>query len=261
MFSLDGLRDIKVYQNRDGYRFSVDALLLYCFVTLHRAERIADLGAGSGIIGLLLARKYPEAQVLLVELQESLAALAAKSITLNGLDDRVRVMTADVKEVGSRLSAIHRLVSMTGVPQQGDNANQCGNMPDSFDLIVSNPPFRQTGTGRLSNGDEKAIARHEVMLSLEDLAAASSLMLKHHGRFCIIHLPERLADICAVMRAHALEPKRLRFVHSSSSSEAKMLLVEAVKGARPGLRTERPLVLYNEDGSYTQEVRECYVDR
>lgn len=263
MTSLDGLRDIRVYQNKDGYRFSVDALLLYAFVTLHRAERIADLGAGSGIIGLLLAKKYPEARVLLVELQEGLAALAAKSIALNRLGDRVRVIREDVKDIGDRLSAVHRLVSMTGIPHRcgvrdGESSDQCENMPDSFDLIVSNPPFRQTKTGRLSSGDEKVVARHEIMLSLDDLARTSSLMLKHHGRFCIIHLPERLADIFMAVRSHVLEPKRLRFVHSSYSAEAKMVLLEAVKGAKPGLKTEKPLALYNADGNYTEEVRGFY---
>lgn len=244
MLTLDFIRDVHIYQSKTGYRFSVDALLLYSFINLQRAKKIADLGAGSGIIGLLLAKKYPDSEVTLIELQKSLVKLAEKNTALNELEDRVHIINYDLKELTHNSS----LVTHASAPPVGN----------CFDLVVSNPPFRRTRTGLVSNSDERAIARHEIKLSLQDLFNSASLLLKHHGRFCLIHLPERLAEIIRVMKGHSLEPKRLRSVHSSISTEAKMVLIEAVKGARSGMKIESPLVLYNEDGSYTKELEELY---
>ncbi|MGD0281426.1 MAG: tRNA1(Val) (adenine(37)-N6)-methyltransferase [Dissulfurispiraceae bacterium] len=241
MTTLDFLRDIKIHQNKKGYRFSVDALLLASFAERAAVRNIADFGAGSGIIGLLLAMKYPGAKVMLIELQESLARLAEQNIVLNRLEERVGVIRMDIKSISSH---------------NGFNSSILG--PLSFDLVVSNPPYRRTKTGLINPGDEKAIARHEILLSLADLARAGAVLLKHHGRLCIIHLPERLAEITGVMRDNGLEVKRLRCVHSRSSTDASMLLIEAVKGGRSGMKVERPLIIYNEDGSYTNEMQEKY---
>ncbi|MCC6346220.1 MAG: tRNA1(Val) (adenine(37)-N6)-methyltransferase [Nitrospirales bacterium] len=261
LYSLDGLRNVRVYQKKDGYRFSVDALLLYSFVGLQRVKSIADVGAGSGIIGLLLARKYPAAKVFLIELQENLARLAEWNCALNGVEERVKVLHADVKEIRGRIRERYSLQSRTGLEAPFDKGtvdNGFGDLMSSFDLVVSNPPFRKPRTGKLSNGEERAVARHEIMLPLEDLISAVALLLKPRGRFCMIHLPGRLADAVRAMSAYGLEPKRLRFVHSCVSTEAKMVLIEAVKGARAGLAAEPPLFLYNADGSYTEEMREYY---
>lgn len=232
--TLDGLRDIRVYQNRDGYRFSVDALLLYAFADVRYAHHIADLGTGSGIIGLLLARKYPGAKVLLIELQKSLLNLAQRNIALNALEERVTAELADIKLLKSRLE------------------------PLSFDMVVSNPPYRRPKSGRLSVGEEKAIARHEIALSFSDLATAASHLLKMKGRFFVIFHPERLLEAADHLRKCDLEPKRLRFVHNDPSAESKIVLIEAVKGGKGGLKTEAPLILYKEDGTYTDEVRRMY---
>lgn len=261
MVTHDYIRDIRINQNKEGYRFSVDALLLYSFITQPRAKKIADIGAGSGIIGLLLAKKYREAEATLIELQESLAKRAMENIALNGLESRACVIRADVRDISSRIKEFYRLHSVTG-KRMDVTANRrsldCGAIINGFDLVVSNPPFRKIKTGLISLGDERSIARHEIKLPLNDLLEAGSLMLKHHGRFCIIHLPQRLADIIRVMNKHALEPKRLRFVHSNRSSEAKMVLIEAVKGGRAGVKTEKPLFIYNGDGKYTEEMKEYY---
>lgn len=254
MTTLDYIKDVQIYQNKNGYRFSVDALLLYSFIRLQRVKRIADLGAGSGIIGLLLAKKYKNAGVCLVELQESLVKLAEQNIVINNLADSVKVLKADIKDLCRQLSEIYILQSQT---RMQETSCECL-LPESFDLVVSNPPFRKTETGIISYGDEKAIARHEIMLSLKDIIKTSSHLLKYHGRLCIIHLPERLAEILQTMSENALEPKRLRFIYSTISSQAKMLLIEAVKGGRAGLKIEKPLFIYNEDGGYTREMREIY---
>jgi tRNA1Val (adenine37-N6)-methyltransferase len=232
--SLDGLRDVKVYQHKQGYRFSVDALLLYSFVNMKYARAIADLGTGSGIIGLLLAKKYIKANVFLVELQEQLWRLAEKNILLNALGERVSPLLADVNDIGKVLPSA------------------------SCDLVVSNPPFRKPSSGRLSLGEERAIARHELKLKLPVLASAASYLLKGKGRFCMIFHPERLMEVVDALRAVGLEPKRIRFVYNDADAPSKIILIESVKGARPGLKTDKPLILYRPDGTYTDELRSMY---
>jgi tRNA1Val (adenine37-N6)-methyltransferase len=235
--TLDSIKDIRLYQNKNGYRFSVDALLLFSFIKLQRVQRIADIGAGSGIIGILLAKKYLGAHVVLIEMQKSLAALAEENIAANSLNERVAVIRCDARKISR-------------CPEHLP--------PHSFDLVVSNPPFRKVKTGRLSASDERSIARHEIKLTLKDLVGSAALLLKHHGRFSVIHLPERLPELIGILRTCSLEPKRLRFVHSTGSSEAKMVLVEAVMGARTGLKTDPPLFIYKDNGSYTDEMQAIY---
>ncbi|MBI4822912.1 MAG: tRNA1(Val) (adenine(37)-N6)-methyltransferase [Nitrospirae bacterium] len=235
--TLDSIRDIKLYQPKHGYRFSVDALLLYSFINLKHIKRIADLGAGSGIIGLLLAKKYPSSEVTLIEIQKSLFELSQKNIILNKLENRVKAIRADL-----RRSVTHLLTKGTA----------------SYDLAVSNPPFRCPLTGKLSHEEEKSVARHEIKLKLPELLMSVSLLLKAKGRFSLIYLPERLIELIEEMRKAHLEPKRLRFVHSKASSPAKMLLMEAVKDGRAGLSIERPMFIYGDDGTYSEEMRGIY---
>jgi tRNA1(Val) A37 N6-methylase TrmN6 len=238
--TLDSVRDISLYQPRNGYRFSVDALLLYSFVNLPRVERVADLGAGSGIIGLLLARKYPKADVALLELQEGLADLATANVKLNGLSGRVDVVRCDIRNV----------------PR--DNPAPMILPAGTFDLVVSNPPFRREGTGLTSAWLEKSVARHELVLTLPALAACAGNLLRAKGRFLLIFLPERVFELSETLRGKGFEVKRLRFVHSHPSSGAKMALVEAVKDGRPGLKVESPVFIYGEDGAYSFEMMRLY---
>ena len=232
--TLDTIRDIKLYQPKRGYRFSLDALLLFSFVNLKRVSKIADLGAGSGVVGLLLSKRYPNSHVTLIELQEGLYKLAEKNISINGLEERVTAVKEDIRTLAKTVPSTH------------------------YDLIVSNPPFRKPLTGLISEEKERAVARHEINLKLHELLSAASSLLRHHGRFCLIHLPERLAELIERLRASDMEPKRMRFVHSKKSTEAKMVLVEAVKGARAGLEVEPPLFIYDERGSYTGELRKIF---
>lgn len=245
MLTIDTIRDIKICQHKDGYRFSVDALLLFSFINLQRVDEIIDLGAGTGIIGILLAKKYHKSKVTLIELQETLVKLAEKNINLNGLQERVNVVRADILDLAN-----------SNIPANEENTHL--HLTSKYDLAVSNPPFRKLRSGLLSCGDEKAIARHEVMLPLNELVKASARLLKHRGRLCIIHLPERLSEIITFMRQHKIEPRRLRFVHSNLNSEAKMVLIEAVKDGKPDLKIEKPFFIYNDDGSYTAEMGAVY---
>lgn len=233
--TLDSIRDIKLYQSKLGYRFSVDSLLLYSFISLKRINNIADLGAGTGIVGMLLAKKYLEAKVTLIEIQDSLIKLAKKNIIQNGLEDRINVIKCDIRKLQSTTF-----------------------FKSNFDLVVSNPPFRSLKSGRLNIEEERAIARHEIKLKLEELVETVSYLLRIKGRFCVIYHPWRLSELIVTLRKADIEPKRLRFVHSHIASEAKMILLEAVKNGKVGMKIERPFYLYEGDRSYTKELKEIY---
>lgn len=233
--TFDSIRDIRLYQSKLGYRFSVDSLLLYSFINLKKVNTIADLGAGTGIVGMLLAKKYPEAKVTLFEIQDGLVTLAEKNIIQNRLEDRVNVVKCDIRTLPSHTP-----------------------MSNHFNLVISNPPFRRLKSGRLNEEEEKAIARHEIKLRLKELVEAVSCLLQVKGRFCVIYHPWRLSELIETFRGADLEPKRMRFVHSSVSSEAKMILMEAVKNGKAGLKIDKPLYLYEENGSYSKELKEIY---
>ncbi len=233
--TLDSIRDIRLFQSKTGYRYSVDSLLLYDFIHLKTARRIADLGAGSGIVGILLAKKYPAARVSLLELQEGLYALAKKNIVLNGLEQRAVAVKCDL----SSLHAAHIV-------------------PATFDLVVSNPPFRKQMSGRINVEEERAIARHEIKVKLSDVVRAASSLLRARGRFCVVYHPGRLAELGDSLKRERLEPKRMRFVHSDDSTEAKMVLLEAVKDGRAGLKVESPFFIYTRKRGYTDEMQRIY---
>ncbi len=233
--TFDSIRDIRICQSKEGYRFSVDSLLLFDFVNLRKVSSIADLGAGSGIVGILLAKKYPDARAALFEIQENLVRLARNNLALNDLDGRVEVVGCDLRLLPASDFAAGK-----------------------YDLVVSNPPFRVAKSGRISIAEEKAIARHEIKLGLRELVDAASFLLRAKGRLCMIYHPGRLSELVHILSEKDCEPKRLRFVHSNRSSEAKMVLVEAVKGGRPGLRVERPFYIYGEDGAYSEEMGQIY---
>ena len=233
--TLDSIRDIRLFQPKTGYRYSVDSLLLYDFIHLKTARQIADLGAGSGIVGILLALKYPAARVSLLELQTGLYALAKKNIVLNRLEQRVDAVQCDLSSLSS--------------PQI---------IPATFDLVVSNPPFRKHMSGRINVEEERAIARHEIKVKLGDVVHAASSLLRARGRFCIVYHPGRFAELGDSLKREKLELKRVRFVHSDNSTEAKMVLIEAVKNGRAGLKVERPFFIYTKERGYTDEMQRIY---
>ncbi len=232
--TLDSIRDVRLYQSKTGYRFSVDSLLLYDFVNLKEVTGIADLGAGSGIIGILLAKKYLNARIALFEIQDSLISLAEKNVVTNNLENRVKVIKCDLRTLPAFPSS-HR-----------------------YDLVVANPPFRRLQSGLINVGEERAVARHEIKLRLPELVDAASSLLRAKGRVNMIYNPCRLSELIDILRRRDIEPKRFRFVHSTTSTESKMVLIEAVKGARTGLKVDRPFYIYREDGGYTDEMETIY---
>jgi tRNA1Val (adenine37-N6)-methyltransferase len=209
--------DLRIIQKRRGYRFSVDPLLLCDFCMLPEGGHIADLGTGCGVIPLVLARRDETASLVGVEFQPELVELAERNAALNGLAERVRVIHDDILHLRGRLP------------------------PSSFDLVTANPPYRVPGTGRVSPTPGRDAARHETTAKLEDFLDVGKYLVKKEGAICLIHHISRLADSFVAMERLKLAPLRLRFVHGTPGTEARMFLVEAVKGRKGELKVLPPL--------------------
>lgn len=224
---------IRIFQEKSGYRFSLDAVLLPHFVQSGKDSVIVDLGTGAGVIPLILASLYSEIKVYGVEIQDSLAGLAERNIRENGLQERISVIRHDLKK--------------TPIP----------GLPKNIDYVVSNPPYRRLGSGRINPDSQKAAARHEILANLEDTAGAAARLLGKGGRFAVVYPASRTAELIHCLTKNNLEPKRMRAVHSNTISPARLVLVEAVKGAGPQITVERPLFIYRDDDAhaYTDEVQ------
>ena len=229
--TLDSIKDIKLFQATDGYRFSIDAVLLENFISAKRLEKGIELGTGSGIISILLARRLQGANITAVEIQKNLAERAARNISLNNLEGRIEILERDIKDLKKIYPS------------------------NKFDFVFTNPPFRKTKTGRLSIYEERAVARHEIEITLPDLIKTASYLLKHSGKFFLIYHPFRLAELISLLQKAKLEPKRMKFVHSRTGEEAKMVLIEAVKGSGTWLKIAPPLYIYEKDTEYTSELK------
>jgi tRNA1Val (adenine37-N6)-methyltransferase len=221
---------LKFFQRRNGYRFSLDALLLAHFVPLKRGERVADLGTGNGVIALVLATLHPRVSITGVEFQPAMAERAKRNVKLNELAGRIVICRGDVRAIAAVASS------------------------ESFDVAVCNPPFRKPNSGRISPNDEKRLARHELEGDLGDFLAAGMFLLRPKGRMALIYPAVRLADLICAMRRARIEPKRLRMVHSFAAAEASLVLVEGVKGGRPGVAVDKPLAIYRRVNEYADEV-------
>jgi tRNA1Val (adenine37-N6)-methyltransferase len=232
-FSTDTILNgrLRVRQQRRGYRFSIDALLLADFARPHPGDTVLDLGTGCGIISMILAYRHPRIRVRGVEIQPELAELAVANIDENGMTGRVAVLQADMREItADRLSG-------------------------PADVVVSNPPYRRPCSGKVNPDGQRALARHEIAITLAELLQASGRLLKNGGRFVTVYPAERLAELMRRMLAERIEPKRVRTVHSRRASDAKLVLVEGLKHGRPGVTVHAPLVLYDDEGEYTSEVK------
>lgn len=221
---------IKVFQDRRGYRFSLDALLLAHFMTCRRGEKIADLGTGNGVIALTLAYLHSSLSITGVEIQPGMTDRASRNIRMNGFQERITVTRADIRNIQEILR------------------------PESFGAVVCNPPYRRTTSGRISPNVERKIARHEIAGGLADFLRAAAYLLPIKGRISMVYPALRVVDLLQSLRNMNLEPKRLRMVHSFADSKASLLLVEAVKGGRSGNEVLSPLIVYSEDKQYTTEV-------
>ena len=232
-WTLDGLfqGEIKLFQPSDGYRFSIDAPILASFVKVKKGEKLIELGTGNGVILIILGKKYSYLEELWgIEIQRDLFELAQENVKMNGLSERIRIIEGDVKEIERHFS------------------------PQSFQVVVSNPPYYPASSGRINPENKKALARHEIMGTIEDFLNATSYLLKEKGRCYFIYPQKRAITLLVEMRKRRLEPKKIRFVHPKPKEEAKMVLVEGIKGGKEGLVVEPPLYIFDEKGSYTEEM-------
>jgi tRNA1Val (adenine37-N6)-methyltransferase len=225
---------LKIAQPRHGYRFSLDPLLLCDFAGIRESEQAVDLGTGCGVMPLILARNAGEARLTGIEMQEEMAVLAERNVRLNALSDRISIVHADVADIKK-----HFPVS-------------------SLDLVVSNPPYRKRGTGRISPKPGRDDARHESTASLADFLTAAKYLVRLSGRICFIYHPSRIAEFLIEAAALKLAPLRLRMVHGNASAEARMFLIEMVKGRKGDLKILPPLFVYDEDGEYTAEMKRIF---
>ncbi len=224
----------KIIQNTKKFCFGMDAVLLSGFAKVLSGEKVLDLGTGTGIIPILLEAKTQGLHFTGLEIQEESADMARRSVAMNGLEDKIDIMIGDIKEASVLFGSA------------------------SFDVVTSNPPYMNHGHGLVNPGDAKAIARHEVLCTLEDVVREAGRLLKPGGRFYLVHRPFRLVEIMNKLTAYKLEPKRMKLVHPYPGKEPNMVLLECVKGGRSSLTVEAPLIVYREPGIYTDEIYDIY---
>lgn len=237
---LDGERldeineNLRLIQKKDGLTFGTDAYLLASFMRGGGKLRAVELGTGTGIISLLCAARSRFAHIDAFEVQEDFVSLTKRNVALNGLDERITVHGADIRDVSS------------------------GTLGYEADAVFTNPPYMRTDSGKRNLSDHKYIARHEVCGGIADFCAAAGRMLKHGGKFYCVFRPDRLSELMGAMLENKLEPKRMTFVHADKKKEPSMVLIEAIKCGACGMRVSAPVILFDDDGAESEQSKKIY---
>ncbi|MGL6173037.1 MAG: tRNA1(Val) (adenine(37)-N6)-methyltransferase [Cellulosilyticaceae bacterium] len=230
-----GIKDYHIIQNPEVFCFGIDAVLLAHFAKVTRAsQNVLDIGTGTGIIPILMHAIYERGHYTGIDIQEMMVEMANRSVAFNCIQEDVTIKCVDVKAIKKHFEGC------------------------SMDLITCNPPYMKGEAGLKNEHPSKIIARHEVECSLEDIIAGASHLLKFRGKLCMIHRPHRLVDIMTLMRKYKVEPKRMQMIYPKHGKAPTMVLVEGVRGGAPELRVEAPLVVYEQDGTYTRELKAIY---
>lgn len=224
----------KIIQNPKKFCFGMDAVLLSGFARVKTGEKVLDIGTGTGIIPILMAAKTKGRHFTGLEIQHESAEMAMRSVAYNHLEERISIVEGDIREAGKLFA------------------------PASFDVVTSNPPYMVANHGLVNPDSAKMIARHEICCTLEDIAQQTAKLLKNGGRFYMVHRPFRLAEIFCTLVKYDLEPKRMRLVHPYVDKEPNMVLIEALKGGNSRITCEPPLIVYKEQGVYTEEIYDIY---
>ena len=230
------LKGLRLIQDTTGFCFGVDAVLLANFAKVKRGASVVDLGTGTGIIPILIAGKSEAKEIIGVEIQEEVYEMASRSVLLNDLQDRIKIINGDIKVIDKTLEV------------------------NKFDVVTSNPPYMHDN-GIKNPNDKKAISRHEVKCNLEDVIRSASRLLKDMGKFYMIHRPTRLIEIITLARQYKLEPKQIQFIHPKQGKAPNIMLVQFTKGGRPDLKILDPLYVYDEYGNYTKEIDDIYANQ
>ena len=228
------IKGYEIIQHPGRFCFGMDAVLLSAFARVKTGECVLDLGTGTGILPILLAAKTEGKHFTGLEIQEESADMARRSVVHNHLEERVEIVTGDLCEASVIFGS------------------------SSTDVVTTNPPYMIGGHGLANPESSKAIARHEVLCTLDDIVRESARVLRPGGRFYMVHRPFRLAEILTKMAGMQLEPKRMRLVYPYVDKEPNMVLIEGIRGAKPRMTVEPPLIVYEKGGGYTQEVLEHY---
>ena len=230
-------KGMMLIQNPGFFRFGIDAVLLANFCRVRAGETAVDLCTGTGVIPVLLSAKTRAKYIYGLEIQKGYADMASRSVFLNGISDRVCIMNADIRRVRELFSS------------------------NIASAVTANPPYIKKGAGKISDSDDIAISRHEILCDLSDVMKAAAWLLKPSGRFYMVHRPERLADIMCTARESGMEPKLIRYVHPYDRKPPILVLMEFIKGAAAFLKTLAPLIIYETEGVYTSEMSKIYSPR
>lgn len=224
----------RIIQNPGKFCFGMDAVLLSGFAGAEEGDRVLDMGTGTGIIPILMAAKTKAGYFAGLEIQEESVDMARRSVALNQLSDKIEIITGDIKEADKIFPSA------------------------SFDVITTNPPYMIDRHGLVNPDAPKAIARHEILCTLEDVVGRAAGLLKPGGHFFLVHRPFRLAEIINTLTRYKLEPKLMRLVYPFADKEPNMVLLSATRGGRPRMQVEKPLIIYREPGVYMPEIHEIY---
>ena len=228
-------KNLKIIQNETGFCFGIDSVLLSDFAkNIKKGSKVIDLGTGTGIIATLLCGKTEASKIIGVEVQEEVANMAKRSIKLNNLENKFEIINDNIKNLKNKLESC------------------------SFDVVVTNPPYKKINTGIINDDTKKLISRHEIEANLSDFLEISKYLLKDYGEFYMIHRPERLVDILENMRKFKIEPKIIRFVCSKNNEKPKLVLIKGVKNGKPFLDIQKNLYIYDKNGKYTDEIMKIY---
>lgn len=228
-------KGLKIIQNKEGFCFGIDSVLLSDFAkNIKKDSVVVDIGTGTGIISILLSKKAEIKKIYGIEIQEEVADMAKRSVKLNDLQDKIQIINKNIKNIFEEIE------------------------PNKIDAIVTNPPYMKLNTGAKNEEIKKLISRHEVECNLEDIIKISYKLLKSKGEFYMVHRAERIVDILYNLRKYKLEPKEIRFIHSKVGKEPNLVLIKAVKDAGEHLIIDSPLVVYNNDGTYTDAILKIY---
>ena len=227
--------NLKIIQNKEEFCFGMDAVLLSDFAKeIKPNSRIIDFGTGTGILPILLSGKTKDTKIYGIEIQEKMAEMAIRSVKLNILENRIKIINEDIKNLNNIFEK------------------------NTFDVVITNPPYKLNNTGLKNESEGKLISRHEIKCDLEDIVIAAKNMLKDKGVFYMVHRPERIVDICELLRKYKIEPKLIKFVYPKAEKEANLILIKAVKNANKFLKIEKPLIVYKDNGEYTDEILKIY---
>ena len=232
---LVGYKNLKIVQNNDWFKFSLESVLLPCFVIINKnTNNILDLCTGNAPIPLVLSTKT-KAKIYGVEIQKDVYELAKKSVDINNLSKQIEIINDDVKNISNKFES------------------------DTFDIITCNPPyFKDVDTSKKNDDIHKIIARHEVSLNMDDIAKVVRKLLKNDGKFYLVHRTERFLELTNLLMSYNIMPKRVRFIYPKEDSESNLFMLEAVKNGKVGLKLESPLYVHNNDGSYKDEILKMF---